>query len=164
MYVSHTTCQPSMSVTHRVIYRGVSVTTGLSRSPSHTVQYRSMPLVSVTHCVIYRCVSVTHCVISQCVHHTPRDIMVSLTHRLSAIDVGHTPRDFSRCVGHNWVISRYGCVRHTARYRSPSHTACLPSMSVTHRVIYRGVSVTTGLSHGVRHTLPVCHRCRSHTT
>jgi len=108
-----------MSVTHRVIYGSVSVTTRLSRGTG----------VSVTQ----------------------RD-----THRLSAIDVGHTPRDLSRCVGHNRVISWYGCVRHTARYRGPSHTACPPSMSVTHRVIYRGVSVTTGLSRGPSHTA----RCR----
>ena len=75
----------------------------------------------------------------------------SIAHHLSAIDVGHTPRDLSRCVGHNRVISQYGCVHHTARYRGPSHTACPPSMSVTHRVIYRSVSVTTGLSRGTLH-------------
>ena len=58
-YVSHTTCPPSMSVTHCVIYRGVSVATRLSRGLSHTAQYRGVPLVSVTHRVIYRCVCVT---------------------------------------------------------------------------------------------------------
>ena len=31
--------------------------------------------------------------------------------------VGHTLRDLSRCVGHSRVISRYGCIRHMARYR-----------------------------------------------
>ena len=157
--------------------------------PSHSELSRS-----IAHCLsaidvghtprdLSRCVghnrvisrSVTHRAMSRCVHHTaPRDIMVRLQHSLSAIDVGHTPHDLWRCVGLNWVISRYGCVRHTASYHGPSHTACPPSMSVTHRVIYRGVAVTTGLSRCtgvsvtqrdivVHHTLPVRHRCRSHT-
>ena len=84
------------------------------------------------------------------------ELSLSIAHRLSAIDVGHTPRDLSWCVSHNWVISWYRCVHRTARYCGPSHTACPPSMSVTHHVIYRGVSVTTGLSRCPSHTA----RCR----
>jgi len=66
-----TACPPSMSVTHRVIYRGVSVTTGLSHGPSHTA---CPPSMSATHRVIYRGVSVTPGYLA--VHHTPRDIVV----------------------------------------------------------------------------------------
>ena len=156
-----------MSVTHRVIYGGVSVTTGLSRGTGVSVTQRD------THCLSAIDVGHTPRDLSWCVGHN-RVISRSVAHRLSAIDVSHTPRDLSQCRGHNQVISRYGCVHHTASYHGLSHTACPPSMSVTHRVIYRGVSVTTRLSLGtgvsvtqrvimVHHTPPVRHRCRSHT-
>ena len=129
--------------------------------PSHTARFRGLSVTPRDNPVVTDTARIAWCrsqpgylVVRVCPSHSA--ISRSIAHRLSAIDVGHTPRDLSRCVGHNRVISRYGCVRHTARYRGPSHTACPPSMSVTHRVIYRGVSVTTGLSRGPSHT----SRCR----
>jgi len=69
-----------------------------------------------------------------CLSHSA--ISRSIAHCLSAIDVSHTPRDLSRCVSHNWVISRYGCVHHTAHHIMvcPSHTARYHGVSVTQRV------------------------------
>ena len=81
----------------------------------------------------------------------------SIAHCLSAIDVGHTPRDLSQCIGHNRVISRYGCVRHTPRDIAVRLTHHLSTSDVGHTP--RDLSLCVGHNwvisrYGcVRHTL-----------
>ena len=104
-YVTHTSCPPSMLVTHRVVYRGVLVTTRLSRGPSHTARYRGVsithrviswyvshtacpPSMSVTHCVIYCGVSVTTG-LSRGPSHTARYHGVSVHHTCQKTSILH---------------------------------------------------------------------------